>query len=447
MKINKILFAIIFLSCFVINTLGQKTVTLDKRLNDKSGEYGQKISVIFENKSGDAEKQKSMQPFVIAFYGWKAMKLTELGVGQIEAAHLDICRIMLGLYDSEIDQTLKIIVGRAKTPIDWINVSDAEQKTIHKFVVMKYGGKYLGLTAIMAGDYKNKPNPLEQWKYNFGTALGELAGHLTNWYKLPNNPAYHKKISESLLSLQKTIDSAPNGISPEIIQSLRRLSALGSKTQFNEAERDNIAATLKDTLFSTLSLVGLPTAATQIVKSSAPAPNANDYLESGKTFASGKDYKSAVSNYNESIKLNPANGMAYYHRAKALEELGRIDEAINDYHLMITYKTDLAKAYYNRGTLYMDKQNFKAAIEDFNKSLAIDSKYKNAYYNRGHVYYSLNNFDQALVDISQAISLDPNDTNSYILRANIYCQKGNSTLARKDQEQAIKLGAKITKGC
>lgn len=447
MKINQILFAIIVLSCFVINAFGQKMVTLDKRLNDRSGDFGKTLAPIFENKPGDAEKQKSMQPLVIGFYGWKAKKLTELGVGQIEAAHLDICRIILGLYDTEIDQTLKTIVGRAKTPTDWIEVSDAEQKTIHKYVVMKYGGKYLGLTAILAGDYKNKPDAVEQWKYNFGAGLGELAGALTNWYKLPNNPAYHKKVSELLLNLQKQTASVPNGIPVEVLNQIRKLSALGNKIQFNEAERDNIAATLKDTLFSSLNFIGMQNNSAPVAQNPAPAGTANDYLERGKAFAAKGNYQNAVADYTESLRLSPVNGIVYYHRAKALEELGKIDEAIKDYHLMIAYKTDLAKAHYNRGTLYMEKQNFYAAIDDFDASLAIDPKYTNAYYNRGHSYWSLGKFDKSLSDLSRAIALNPNAVDFYNMRAVVYCEKGNTTLALKDQDQAIKLGAKITKGC
>lgn len=447
MKINRLLFTVIFLNCCLINAFGQKMVTLDKRLNDRSGEYGKAIAPFFENKPGDAAKQKALKPFVIGFYGWKSMKLTELGVGQIEAAHLDICRIILGLYDPEIDQTLKTIVGRAKTPTDWIDVSEAERKTIQKYVVMKYGGDYTGINAAISGNYNRQPDEIEKWKYNFGGAMGELAGHLTNWYKLPNNPSYHKKISEDLLSLQKQITSAPNGIPAEILNNTKKLSALGNKTQFNEIERDNIAAAVKDVLFSTVSFTNSANSSTTAISTSTPLRNADAYLEKGKTFAAKGDYQNAVTNYNEAISLDITNGMAYYYRAKALEELGKIDEAIKDYVMMIALKTDLKRAYYNRGTLYLEKKNYYIAIDDFDKSLAIDPKYVNAYYNRGQSYYYLSKFDKALADFSQAIILDPNETDSYINRALIYCQTGKTNLALIDQEKAIKLGGKITKGC
>ncbi|MBX7172462.1 MAG: hypothetical protein K1X72_15955 [Pyrinomonadaceae bacterium] len=112
-------------------------MTLLKRLDDDAGRYGQKLVPIFTNPSSEnTTKQKAMQPFIMGYFGWKAKVLTQFGVGKIEAAHLDICRIMLGVYDEEIDGTLKTIVARAKTPTDWIDVTETEQKTIHQFVVV-----------------------------------------------------------------------------------------------------------------------------------------------------------------------------------------------------------------------------------------------------------------------------------------------------------------------
>lgn len=448
MRLNKLLFFIILCSFFPLIIFGQN-VTLLKRLDDDAGRYGQKLAPIFDDSPTNVAKQKAIQPFVISYFGWKAKVLTQFGVGKIEAAHLDICRIMLGVYDKEIDGTLKTIVARAKTPTDWVDVPVAEQNVIHKFVVMKYSGKYLGINDALQGKTKAESSELDKWKSMLGTSLGELGGSLVNWYKFPTSQSYPKHISELLLNLQNDIKNAPNGTSTELLANLRKLSALGNKTIYNETERDQVAAALRDVLYSTLSFAGIEI--TTIPNSSnpgiSPAQQSEQYLEKGKNSAVKGDFKNAVVNYNEAIKLNPANGMAYYHRAKALEELGRIDEAISDYNLMIAFKTDLRKAYYNRGTLYLEKKNYYIAIDDFNKSLAIDPKYTNAYINRANCYYSLNKFEKAIADYSQALILEPNQKDIYETRAYSYCEIGKTELALKDQEQAIKLGAKITKGC
>lgn len=452
MRVSKFLFAVVVLSCFVINTFGQKTVTLLKRLDDDAGRYGQKLTPIFDGSSANAAKRNAMEPFVMGYYGWKAKVLAEFGVGKIEAAHIDICRIMLGLYDTEIDGLLKTIVSRAKTPTDWVDVSEAEKKAIHKFVVVKYSGKYMGFNELIEGKTKSQISEKDKWKSMLGSALGEVGGSLINWYKFPTSTTYPKRISELLLNLQENIKKAPAGTSAELLANLRKLSAFGSKTSYNETERDQVAAALRDVLHSTLSFAEIGNVSAPVASNTTSTYLSRDQrseisLEKGKASAAKGDYKSALIAFDEAVSLNPTNGMTYYHRADALSELGRIDEAIKDYTFMIAFKTELKKAYYNRGSLFLKKKNFYVAIDDFDKSLAIDSKNVNAYYNRGSAYYSLNNFDNALKDFSQAISLKPTDPDSYIYRALIYCKKGNTALALNEQEQAIRLGAKITKGC
>ncbi|MBX7172461.1 MAG: tetratricopeptide repeat protein [Pyrinomonadaceae bacterium] len=307
----------------------------------------------------------------------------------------------------------------------------------------------MGINDALQGKTKSQSSEFDKWKSMLGTSLGELGGSLVNWYKFPTSESYPKHISELLLNLQNDIKTAPSGTSTELLTNLRKLSALGNKTSFNEAERDQVAAALRDVLYSTLSFAGIENspALPSSNSSISPAQQSEQYLEKGKNAAVKGDYNNAVANYNSAIKLNPANGILYYHRAKALEELGRIDEAISDYNLMIAFKTDLRKAYYNRGTLYLEKKNYILAIEDLDKSLAIDPKYTNAYINRANCYYSLNKHEKAIADYSQALMLDANQKDIYETRAYSYCQIGKTALALKDQEQAIKLGAKITKGC
>lgn len=450
MNIKKAIFIGLIFAFFSTTISAQKTVTLLKRLDDDAGRYGQKIAPIFENKPGDAVKQKALEPFVIGYYGWKAKVLTQFGVGKIEAAHLNICRIMLGLYDPELDGTLTTIVGRAKTPTDWVEVSDAEQKTIHNFVVIKYSGKYLGLNDALSGKTSSSVSESDKWKSMLGASLGEIGGSFVNWYKFPTSADYPKRIAQMLLNLQENIKSAPSGTSPELLANLRKLSAFGNKTTYNEVERDQVAAALRDALFSTLSFAGLENSSVNSTTNSGNLTNeqkAANFLESGKASAAKKDFGNAVIAFNEAIKLDATNGTAYYHRAKALEELGKIDEAISDYTFMIAFKTDLVKAFYNRGTLYSEKKIYRLAIEDFNSALKLDPKHKNAFYNRGATYFDLKDYDKAIADFTQVITLNPTEKDAFDYRALSYCKKGQTNLALKDQEQAIKLGAKITKGC
>jgi tetratricopeptide (TPR) repeat protein len=438
---------IIFLEIFVFNSFGQ-TVNLLKRLDEDSATYAIKVVPIFENKAGNEAKREAIKPFIIGYFGWKAKMLTRFGVGKNEANQLEIARVILGFYDAEIDSTLTNIIGRAKTPIDWVPVSDAERKILHNYVFIKYGGKFLGFDM---GNGVNSPPTSEtvKWKYWLGVSLGELATELNIWYMLPTYEKQHQTVANLLKSLQTRISEAPARTSPELLANLQRLLAFGNKKFYTEAERDQIAVTLRETLFTTLYFADLPVNYNPTLLPSngvSVLKLAEKYLERGKSYATKGDFKSAVFDYNESIKLNSNNGLTYYHRAKAFEELGRIDDAIKDYDVMIAYKTELAKAFYNRGTLYMEK-NYDLAIKDFNKSLAIDPKNSNVYYNRGLSNFNLKNYDNAIADFSQAIVLNPKAADAYINRSLAYCKRGKTALAIKDQEKAIKLGEKLTKGC
>ena len=197
MKLNNFLFIVLILSFLSGNVSAQKKVTLLKRLDDDAGRYGQKLIPMFENKPGDAAKRKAMEPFVIGYFGWKAKVLTNFGVGKIEAAHLDVCRIMLGLYDKEIDSTLKTIVSRAKTPVDWVDVPESERKIIHQFVVIKYTAKFMGFNDLFQEKISSTVSESDKWKSGLGVALGELGGNLVNWYKFPNYANYDQTIAQS----------------------------------------------------------------------------------------------------------------------------------------------------------------------------------------------------------------------------------------------------------
>lgn len=441
----KIFIASVVLLFLCVSVFAQPKVTLLKRLNDRSGDMAKEVLVFFEASPGNAEKRQAMEPFVIGFFGWKAKVVTQLGVGQIEAAHLNVCRLMLQMYDDELDTTLNTIIARAKTPVDWPLITDAEQKKIHNFVVMKNGNKYTKMLVPLDGNINNRPDPVIAWKFDTGGALGELAGNLTNWYKMPTSTSYHANISTLLKNLSRITDNVPADVPAELVINIRSLAARGGKKQYNEAERDEIAAALAKVLNTSLRFAekksGLPIVMTPQLSS------ALFDLDNGREHAKRGDHAKALAEYNRSISKVSNYGMSYYYRAKALEELGRIKESIADYDKMISLKTDLGRAYYNRGTLHIDLKLYQIVVNDMTTSLLFDPRNANAFYNRALANDELGNNDLAIADYSEAIMLSPESGDAYVRRAQIYCNKGLSAKARTDQQTAIGLGEKLSVGC
>ena len=453
MKAYRILILLLILVLFPVYASAQGTV---KFVNDGAGEYAKKLVDFHAENHNNLLKKNQTEPFAVGFFGWKSLTIVKLPFNQFEGANLKICRLALSFYDNELDAPLEILENRPKSLTTVVEATESEQQTVQKFVVQKHGGKYLGFTALFSGNIDEEPDEIAKWKYSLGANLGELAGYVTKWYAFPNNARYDETIAEDLRRLDEHIKEAPPRASAELIGNLKNLRSFGSKNKFTLVEREQIAASLKQTLFSTISLADLPNSksasSSQAAKPVQTAPilpkkDAAGFIESGKAFAAKGEHQKAIIEYNEAIKLNASNGLAFYHRAKSLEAVGNIDAAIRDYDRMISLKTNLVTAFYNRGTLYLEKEDYLSAISDFDRSIAIDATRANSYYNRGLAHYNLKNLDRAQDDFSQAIALSPKDADAYLMRATVYCRKKLIMSAIKDQQQAIRLGEKIQLGC
>ena len=60
------------------------------------------------------------------------------------------------------------------------------------------------------------------------------------------------------------------------------------------------------------------------------------------------DLQSAITDYNEVVRINPNDASAYYNRGLAHDKLGNLQSAIADYNEVVRINPDHASAYYNR---------------------------------------------------------------------------------------------------
>jgi tetratricopeptide (TPR) repeat protein len=151
------------------------------------------------------------------------------------------------------------------------------------------------------------------------------------------------------------------------------------------------------------------------------------------------DYKNAIADYNQAIKLKPDYAEAYYNRGLTYNYQGNYTAAIADYNQAIKLKPDYAEAYNNRGLAYADQGNYTEAIADYNQAIKLKPDYAKVYNNRGLAYADQGNYTEAIADLTQAIKLKPDDAGAYSNRGNAYAGQGNYTAAIADYNQAIKL--------
>jgi tetratricopeptide (TPR) repeat protein len=158
---------------------------------------------------------------------------------------------------------------------------------------------------------------------------------------------------------------------------------------------------------------------------------------------SGKgDYDKAISDYDQALGLDPKNASAYFNRAIAWNNKGNYDKAIADYDQAIRLDPKDASAYYSRGNAWGNKGDYDKAISDYDQALRLDPKNASAYFNRGRAWNNKGNYDKAIPDYDQAIRLDPQDASAYYDRAYAWSGKGDYDRAIADYDQAIRLDPK-----
>jgi tetratricopeptide (TPR) repeat protein len=176
--------------------------------------------------------------------------------------------------------------------------------------------------------------------------------------------------------------------------------------------------------------------ATDVVASS---PKADDFYIKGNEKTSNKDYRGAIADYSEAIKINPKYTNAYINRGAARSDLGDKEGAIADYNLALKLNPNDAEIYYNRGIAHYELGDREGAIADYNLALKVNPNYADAYNNRGLARSKLGKKQEAIADYSQAIKINPNLALAYYNRGVIRSDLGDKKSAIIDFSQAIKI--------
>ena len=116
----------------------------------------------------------------------------------------------------------------------------------------------------------------------------------------------------------------------------------------------------------------------------------------------------AIDDYDEAIRINPKDAVAYFNRGTTYHSLNKKKRAIEDYDQAIRLNPEYADAYHNRGTTYRDLGQFKRAIEDYDQAIHLNPGDAVAYSNRGNAYKLQDKKAEAIADFEKFITLTDN---------------------------------------
>ena len=223
---------------------------------------------------------------------------------------------------------------------------------------------------------------------------------------------------------------------------------------------------------------GTPTPKPTLTPTPIPTPKPPDaafYQKRADDFLARGEYDRAIADYDEIIKLNPQDAVAYYSRGFAYQYKADLirafedyktstnikpelssqpmmqcifykstksenpDKAIEDCSKIISASANFALAYFIRGNAYLDKKDNDQAILNYNKTVELHPKYASAYSNRGSAFCGKQDYVIAFADYNKAIELNPKNSIAYNNRGYCYEKKGELQEAVNDYQKAINL--------
>jgi tetratricopeptide (TPR) repeat protein len=167
--------------------------------------------------------------------------------------------------------------------------------------------------------------------------------------------------------------------------------------------------------------------------------NAGFYKSRGFLYEKAGNDTHAIRSYTKAIELDPKLVNAYYNRGNCYERLGKNTLALNDYNKTVELNPKNVNAYYNLGIVHRKKGELDLAIQNYGKTIALNPKYFEAYHNRGRINKKLGQYELALHDFNKAIEINPKYTKAYYDRGNVYVKIGNNQKAFQDYDKIIEI--------
>ena len=153
-----------------------------------------------------------------------------------------------------------------------------------------------------------------------------------------------------------------------------------------------------------------------------------------------REYREALPNLNQAIRLDSKNAQAFYLRGLARRETSRVsdsNDAINDLSEAIRLGLRNTEIFSLRARLWPLHQ-YQNAINDFSEVLKIKPS-SEIFLERGRNYLFTGFGDMAIADFTEALQLNPKLATAYEYRAMAWLAKKNYLRALNDAESAILL--------
>ncbi len=137
-------------------------------------------------------------------------------------------------------------------------------------------------------------------------------------------------------------------------------------------------------------------------------PSAKTYIETGNTLKEQGKLDQAIANYQQALKIEPNNALAYNQMGEIYVQQGKLDAAIAACQNAIKIQPNLAAAYKNLGNALQAGGKIDEAIRSYSKAVEIDPQFAEAYANLGSMLGMQGQMEKAIAYFQKALEIKPN---------------------------------------
>lgn len=143
--------------------------------------------------------------------------------------------------------------------------------------------------------------------------------------------------------------------------------------------------------------------------------NPNNYLAYqvlGQEMSKNGENEKAIYYYDMALKANPNFSPAYSNKGLILKTIGRREEAFKNFQKAIQTNKFSVEAYHNMGVFYFENTNLNESIKYFLKAIEINPDYIESYNCLGVALAEKGNIEEGIKYFEKALRINPNNANA-----------------------------------
>ena len=152
---------------------------------------------------------------------------------------------------------------------------------------------------------------------------------------------------------------------------------------------------------------------------------------------SDRKYGDAIAEYRRAIDLDRKYALPHNNLGLALHEQGDPVEAIAEYRRAIAIDPKYAQAHLNLGNILHDRSENVEAAAEYRRAIDIDPKYAAAHYDLAIVLRVQDKFDEAIAEYQRALEINPKYVQAYNNLGMIFYEQGKLDEAIAEYRRAL----------